>query len=106
MNVLKAVSPGQLMVKIVYDELIDLMGRDAQDVNLKGSPSIILMAGLQGSGKTTHTAKLANLLKTKRGKKPLMVACDVYRPAAIEQLQVLGESIGVEVFCDLESKTG
>lgn len=104
MNVLKAVSPGQLMVKIVYDELIDLMGRDAQDVNLKGSPSIILMAGLQGSGKTTHTAKLANLLKTKRGKKPLMVACDVYRPAAIEQLQVLGESIGVEVFCDLESK--
>jgi signal recognition particle subunit SRP54 len=103
-NVLKAVSPSQLMVKITYDELIELMGRDTVDINVKSNPSIILMAGLQGSGKTTHSAKLAKLLKTKRGKKPLLVACDVYRPAAIDQLKVLGEQIGVEVFTDENSK--
>lgn len=100
MNVLKAVSPSQLMVKITYDELIELMGRDAIDINIKSNPSIILMAGLQGSGKTTHAAKLANLLKTKRGKKPLLVAGDVYRPAAIDQLKVLGEQIGVSVYTE------
>jgi len=103
-NVLKAVSPSQLMVKITYDELIELMGRDAVDINVKSNPSIILMAGLQGSGKTTHAAKLAKMLKTKRGKKPLLVACDVYRPAAIDQLKVLGEQIEVEVFTDENSK--
>lgn len=100
MNVLKAVSPSQLMVKITYDELIELMGREAIDINIKSNPSIILMAGLQGSGKTTHAAKLANLLKTKRGKKPLLVAGDVYRPAAIDQLKVLGEQIGVTVYTE------
>lgn len=100
MNVLKAVSPSQLMVKITYDELIDLMGREAIDINIKSNPSILLMAGLQGSGKTTHSAKLANLLKTKRGKKPLLVAGDVYRPAAIDQLKVLGEQIGVTVYTE------
>ena len=104
MNVINAVSPNQLMVKITYDELIALMGSQAVDINLKGSPAIILMAGLQGSGKTTHSAKLANLLKTKRGKKPLLVACDVYRPAAIDQLQVLGEQIGVEVYTEADNK--
>ena len=104
MNVINAVSPNQLMVKITYDELIALMGSQAVDINLKGSPAIILMAGLQGSGKTTHSAKLANLLKTKRGKKPLLAACDVYRPAAIDQLQVLGQQIGVEVYAELENK--
>ncbi|MCL2289907.1 MAG: signal recognition particle protein [Bacteroidetes bacterium] len=103
-NVLKAVSPSQLMVKITYDELIELMGRGAVDINVKSNPSIILMAGLQGSGKTTHSAKLAKMLKTKRGKKPLLVACDVYRPAAIDQLKVLGEQIEVEVFTDENSK--
>ena len=103
-NVLKAVSPSQLMVKITYDALIDLMGREAVDINVKSNPSIILMAGLQGSGKTTHTAKLAKMLKTKRGKKPLLVACDVYRPAAIDQLKVLGEQIEVDVFTDENSK--
>ena len=100
MDVLKAVSPSQLMVKLTYDALIELMGRDASDINLKGNPAIILMAGLQGSGKTTHAAKLANLLKTKRGKKPLLVAGDVYRPAAIDQLKVLGEQIGVTVYTE------
>lgn len=100
MNVLKAVSPSQLMVKITYDELIALMGHDAIDINIKSDPSIILMAGLQGSGKTTHAAKLANMLKTKRNKKPLLVACDVYRPAAIDQLKVLGEQISVPVFTE------
>ncbi len=100
MNVLKAVSPSQLMVKITYDELIQLMGRDAIDINIKSNPSIILMAGLQGSGKTTHAAKLAHMLKTKRNKKPLLVACDVYRPAAIDQLKVLGEQINVPVFTE------
>ncbi len=104
MNVINAVSPNQLMVKITYDELIALMGSQAVDINLKGSPAIILMAGLQGSGKTTHSAKLANLLKTKRGKKPLLAACDVYRPAAIDQLQVLGEQVGVEVYSEPDNK--
>ena len=104
MNVIKAVSPNQLMVKITYDELIALMGNQAVDINLKGSPAVILMAGLQGSGKTTHSAKLANLLKTKRGKKPLLAACDVYRPAAIDQLQVLGQQIGVEVYAEPDNK--
>lgn len=100
MNVLNAVSPSQLMVKITYDELIELMGREAIDINIKANPSIILMSGLQGSGKTTHSAKLANLLKNKRGKKPLLVAGDVYRPAAIDQLKVLGEQIGVTVYTE------
>ncbi len=104
MNVLKAVSPSQLMVKITYDELIELMGKTAEDINVKSNPSIILMAGLQGSGKTTHSAKLALLLKNKRGKKPLLVAGDVYRPAAIDQLKVLGEQIGVDVFTIPDSK--
>ena len=104
MNVLKSVSPSQLMVKITYDELIGLMGKDVEDINLKGNPAVILMAGLQGSGKTTHAAKLANLLKNKRNKKPLLVAGDVYRPAAIDQLKVLGEKIAVDVFADTESK--
>ena len=103
-NVLKAVSPSQLMVKITYDELIELMGHEAVDINVKSNPSIILMAGLQGSGKTTHAAKLAKMLKTKRGKKPLLVACDVYRPAAIDQLKVLGEQVEVDVFTDENSK--
>lgn len=104
MNVLKAVSPSQLMVKITYDELINLMGRDAIDINIKANPAIILMSGLQGSGKTTHAAKLANLLKTKRNKKPLLVAGDVYRPAAIDQLKVLGEQIGVPVYTEPDNK--
>ncbi|HNX21139.1 MAG TPA: signal recognition particle protein [Bacteroidales bacterium] len=104
-NVLKAVSPSQLLVKITYDELIELMGKSAEDINIKSNPSIILMAGLQGSGKTTHSAKLAKLLKTKRNKKVLLVACDVYRPAAIDQLKVLGEQIEVEVFTDPNSKS-
>ena len=85
-NVLTSVKPSQLMVKIVHDELADLMGGTATDLDLKGSPAIILMSGLQGSGKTTFSGKLANLLKTKKNKKPLLAACDVYRPAAIEQL--------------------
>lgn len=98
MNVLTAVKPGQMMVKIVHDELIQLMGGSHVDINIKGNPAVILMSGLQGSGKTTFSGKLANLLKTKRGKHPLLVACDVYRPAAIEQLQINGEKQGVEVF--------
>ena len=104
MNVLTAVKPGQMMVKIVHDELIQLMGGTSVDINLKGSPAIILMSGLQGSGKTTFSGKLANLLKTKRGKKPLLVACDIYRPAAIEQLKVLGEQIGVPVYSEEGNK--
>ncbi|HHN47741.1 MAG TPA: signal recognition particle protein [Bacteroidales bacterium] len=103
-NVLKAVSPGQLMVKIVHDELVLLMGGKNTDINLKGIPSVILIAGLQGSGKTTFSAKLASHIKRKRGKKPLLVACDVYRPAAIEQLKVLGEQIAVEVFTEDDNK--
>jgi signal recognition particle subunit SRP54 len=99
-NVLTSVSPKQLMVKIVHDELADLMGGQASELNIDNNPAIILMAGLQGSGKTTHTAKLAHYLKTKKGKHPLMVACDVYRPAAIEQLKVLGQDIGVDVYTE------
>src|SRR3954468_7937003 len=103
-NVLTSVSPGQLMTKIVSDELTNLMGGTASEINIQGSPAIILIAGLQGSGKTTFSAKLANYLKTKLNKTPLLVACDVYRPAAIEQLRVLGEQIGVEVYSELENK--
>jgi len=103
-NVLKAVNPGQLMVKIVSDELTELMGGQAAGINLKGSPTVILISGLQGSGKTTFSGKLAHYLKTKRQKKPLLVACDVYRPAAIDQLTVLGEQIGVPVYKEIENK--
>ncbi|PKP33924.1 MAG: signal recognition particle protein [Bacteroidetes bacterium HGW-Bacteroidetes-17] len=103
LNVLTAVSPGQLMVKVVHDELTRLMGSEKVDLNEKGNPAIVLIAGLQGSGKTTFSAKLANYLKTKKGKKLLLVACDVYRPAAIKQLQVLGEQIGVEVFTEIDN---
>ncbi len=103
-DVLISVSPGQLMVKIVHEELTALMGGDATDINLKASPSIILMSGLQGSGKTTLSGKLANLLKSKRGRQVLLVACDVYRPAAIDQLHVLGEQIGVQVYSERENK--
>jgi signal recognition particle subunit SRP54 len=99
-NVLTAVSPGQLMIKIVHDELTDLMGGQKTELNTKGDPAIILVAGLQGSGKTTFSAKLANYLKTRNGKRPMLVACDVYRPAAIEQLKVLGGQIEVEVFTE------
>jgi signal recognition particle subunit SRP54 len=99
-NVLTSVSPGQLLVKITHDELKELMGGSASDINYQGNPGIILMSGLQGSGKTTFSGKLANYLKTKKGKKPLLVACDIYRPAAIDQLHVVGESVGVEVFSD------
>ena len=100
MNVLTAVKPGQMMVKIVHDELAELMGGKNVEVDIKGNPAIILMSGLQGSGKTTFSGKFANLLKNKKGKKPLLVACDVYRPAAIEQLKVLGEQIQVPVYID------
>ena len=103
-NVLTSVKPSQLMVKIVHDELASLMGGTAVDVNLQGNPAIILMSGLQGSGKTTFSGKLANLLKTKKNKKPLLAACDVYRPAAIEQLRVVGEQVGVPVYMELENK--
>ena len=103
-DVLTSLKPGQLMVKIVHDELAALMGGTAAEFNLTGSPSVILMAGLQGSGKTTFSGKLANMLKSKRGKNPLLVACDVYRPAAIDQLYVLGEQIGVPVYSERENK--
>jgi len=103
-NVLTAIKPGQLMVKIVHDELAELMGGTAVDIDLKSNPSIILMSGLQGSGKTTFAGKLANLLKTKKGKKPLLVADDIYRPAAIEQLKILGSQINVPVYAEEENK--
>ena len=103
-NVLTAVKPGQLLVKIVHDELAQLMGGQATDINLKGHPAVILMAGLNGAGKTTLSGKLALLLKNKRGRKPLLVACDVYRPAAVEQLRVLAEQIEVPIYQDLEFK--
>ncbi len=103
-NVLKAVKPGELMVKIVSDELTDLMGGQSVGISLKGSPSVILIAGLQGSGKTTFTGKLAHHLKTKRSKRPLVVACDVYRPAAIDQLTVLAEQVGVPIYKEIENK--
>ena len=99
-NVIQSIEPGQLMVKIVHEELTALMGGDAVDINVKGSPAVVLVAGLQGSGKTTFSAKLANMLKTKRGKRVLLVAGDVYRPAAIGQLQTLGEQIGVAVYTE------
>ena len=104
MNVLTAIKPGQLMVKIVHDELAELMGGKAVELKLEGRPSIILMSGLQGSGKTTFSGKLANLLKTRQHKNPLLVACDVYRPAAIQQLHVVGESIGVPVYSEPDNK--
>ena len=103
-NVLNAVSPGQLLVKVTHDELTSLMGSVEAEFRTDGNPGVILMAGLQGSGKTTHTGKLAHYLKTKKGKKPLLVACDVYRPAAIDQLHVVGEQVGVSVFSDKENK--
>jgi signal recognition particle subunit SRP54 len=99
-NVLTTLQPGQLMVKLVKDELIELMGGETAGINLSASPSIILMSGLQGSGKTTFSGKLANFLKTKKSKKPLLVACDVYRPAAINQLHVVGDQVGVEVYSE------
>lgn len=103
-DVLNAVKPEQMMVKIVHDELATLMGGTAMDINIKGTPAIILMSGLQGSGKTTFSGKLAHMLKSKRGKNPLLVAGDVYRPAAIEQLKILGEQIGVSVYAEEENK--
>jgi signal recognition particle subunit SRP54 len=103
-NVLTAVSPSQLLVKITHDELTQLMGGQMEEIFLGGNPTIIMMSGLQGSGKTTFTGKLANFLKTKKGKKPLLVACDVYRPAAIDQLHILGEQIGVDVYSNKEEK--
>lgn len=103
-NVLTAVKPGQLLVKIVHDELAQLMGGQATDINLKGHPAVILMAGLNGAGKTTLSGKLALLLKNKRSRKPLLVACDVYRPAAVEQLRVLAEQIEVPIYMNLECK--
>ena len=103
-NVLTSLKPQQLMVKIVHDELTQLMGGSSVDINLKGSPAVILMSGLQGSGKTTFSGKLANLLKTKRAKNPLLVAGDVYRPAAIEQLKVLGSQLNIPVYSDENSK--
>jgi len=103
-NVLKAVRPGELMIKIVFDELTELMGGQSEGINIKGEPGIVLVAGLQGSGKTTFSAKLANYLKSKKGKNPLLVACDVYRPAAIDQLSTLGEQINVAVFKEVENK--
>ena len=103
-NVLKNVRPGELMIKIVNDELTQLMGGQTAGINLKGNPSVILIAGLQGSGKTTFTGKLAHYLKTKRGKRPMVVACDVYRPAAIDQLTVLAEQVGVPIYKEIENK--
>ena len=103
-KVLTAVSPGQLMIKVVKDELASLMGGTESELNAKGSPAIILVAGLQGSGKTTFSGKLANYLKDRKGLSPLLVADDIYRPAAIEQLRVLGEQIGVEVYSEPENK--
>lgn len=104
MNVLTAIKPGQLMVKIVHDELAKLMGGEASELHLSGKPAIVLMSGLQGSGKTTFSGKLANMLKKKQHKNPLLVACDVYRPAAIDQLKVVGESIGVPVYSEPDNK--
>ncbi|MBR5891185.1 MAG: signal recognition particle receptor subunit alpha, partial [Bacteroidaceae bacterium] len=103
-NVLTSIQPGQLMVKIVHDELTALMGGETADVNYEGHPGIILMSGLQGSGKTTFSSKLALYLKKKKNRNPLLVACDVYRPAAIDQLKVLGEQIGVPVYSEPDSK--
>ncbi len=104
MNVITSIKPGQFMVKIVRDELTELMGGQAAELNLKGHPAVVLMAGLQGSGKTTFSAKLANWQKQKKHRSPLLAACDIYRPAAIEQLKVLGERTGIPVYCELEEK--
>ena len=104
-NVLNSISPSQLLVKITQEELTELMGTEKADINVNGNPGIVLMSGLQGSGKTTFSGKLANYLKTKKNKKPLLVACDVYRPAAIDQLHVVGDGIGVEVFSNKEEKS-
>ena len=103
-KVINAISPGQLMVKIVKDELAELMGGTESDLDLKGNPTIILIAGLQGSGKTTFSGKLANYLKTKKGKSPMLVAADIYRPAAIEQLKILGEQVNVDVYSEPDNK--
>src|SRR5690606_3739265 len=103
-NVLTSISPGQLLTKICHEELVELMGGAEAELQFQGSPGIILMSGLQGSGKTTFSGKLANFLKNKKGKKPLLVACDVYRPAAIDQLHVLGDQLGIEVFSNKEEK--
>lgn len=103
-NVLTAISPSQLMIKICHEELVELMGGNESEIQIQGNPGIVLMSGLQGSGKTTFSGKLANYLKTKKNKKPLLVACDVYRPAAIDQLHVLGEQLGIEVFSNKEEK--
>ena len=103
-KVINAISPGQLMVKIVKDELADLMGGSESELDIKGNPAIILIAGLQGSGKTTFSGKLANYLKTKKGKSPLLVAADIYRPAAIDQLKILGEQVNVDVYSEPENK--
>ena len=103
-NVLTAVKPSQLMVKIVHDELTTLMGGDTAEIELKGRPAVILMSGLQGSGKTTFSGKLSRMMKSKKNRKPLLVACDVYRPAAIEQLKVLGQQVEVPVYSELDSK--
>src|SRR5690625_4139379 len=103
-NVLTTLQPGQLMVKIVKDELTELMGGETAEIDLSESPAVILMSSLQGSGKTTFSRKLANYLKRRRTRNPLLVECDVYRPAAIDQLQVVGEQIGVEVYSEPENK--
>lgn len=103
-NVLNAVKPGQMIVKLVHEQLVELMGGSSEDINLKGNPAIILVSGLQGSGKTTFSGKLAALLKKKKGKNPLLVAGDVYRPAAIEQLKVIGEQINVPVYTEEDNK--
>lgn len=103
-DVLNSLSPGQLMTKICHEELVELMGGNESEINIKGNPAVILMSGLQGSGKTTFSGKLANYLKNKKGKRPLLVACDVYRPAAIDQLHVLGEQLSVDVFSNKEEK--
>src|SRR5215210_6370241 len=103
-KVINAISPGQLMVKVVKDELMELMGGSESDFNTKGNPAVILIAGLQGSGKTTFSAKLANFLKTRKGLSPLLVAADIYRPAAIEQLKVLGAQINIDVYNEPENK--
>jgi signal recognition particle subunit SRP54 len=100
-NVLTSLQPGQLLVKLVKDELTELMGGDVAGINLSGNPTVILMSGLQGSGKTTFSGKLANFIKTKKNKKPMLVACDVYRPAAINQLHIVGDQIGVEVYSEI-----
>ena len=103
-KVINAISPGQLMIKIVQDELTELMGGKEAEFNITGNPAVILIAGLQGSGKTTFTGKLANYLKTKKGKSPLLVAADIYRPAAIDQLTVLAGQIGVDIYAERENK--